>query len=275
MPNIEAIVKCLDTYLNNSDKINLTASEANCILETNKLLNNNSNSGKPLRTLLRKGLLPHAFQEGSVWKIPHSKSSTRINNVNITSKPKKQPEVEISFVEIEEYLMTLNNYKKASDIDKIVPDRIGIYAIRIRDINLLEKEFRIDLDNRKHDLMYIGIASKSLRKRFLKQELRAKGHGTFFRSLGAILGYTPDKGSLSTKKNKNNYKFSEQNESDIIKWINANLLVNWVVCETDIDKIETMLIKKHIPLINIEKNPLAHPLVVSKRKNCRDIACSY
>ncbi len=44
----------------------------------------------------------------------------------------------------------------------------------------------------------------------LGNELRARGHGTFFRSLGAVLGYLPPKGSLKGKSNQNNYTFQKK-----------------------------------------------------------------
>ena len=46
----------------------------------------------------------------------------------------------------------------------------------------------------------MALPLKDLNKRMLKQELRSKGHGTFFRSIGAVLGFRPDKGSLNIKK---------------------------------------------------------------------------
>ena len=85
--------------------------------------------------------------------------------------------------------MNLKDFKNCSSIDNLVPNSPGIYCLKIKDINSLPKEFAKILSERNHNIIYIGIASKSLKKRFLDQELRAKGHGTFFRSIGAILGF--------------------------------------------------------------------------------------
>ena len=100
--------------------------------------------------------------------------------------------------------------------------RQGLYCIRIKNVHLLPEPFGTILLERGHDILYIGIASENLYNRFLNQELRAKGHGTFFRSMGAVLGYKPPKGSLIEKRNKKNYKFSKTDELKIIGWINEN-----------------------------------------------------
>ncbi|SJL30493.1 hypothetical protein PGIN_ATCC49417_01171 [Porphyromonas gingivalis] len=77
------------------------------------------------------------------------------------------------------------------------------------------------------------------------QELFAKGHGTFFRSLGALLGHRPEKGSLVGKKNQKNYRFPKRDEQKIAKWIIDNLAVNWIELEEDVRPfIEKYLIEK-------------------------------
>ncbi len=173
---------------------------------------------------------------------------------------------------LEKALMNEKNFKNASDIDNLVPNVSGLYCIRISDTNKLPKPFNTFLANRQHNIIYIGIATESLNKRFLNQELRANGHGTFFRSIGAVLGYRPPKGSLATKANKRNYKFSQTDEQKIIKWINDNLIVNWVEFTGDFETIETELIIKHRPLINLAKNPSALQLLSDLRKECVQIA---
>lgn len=173
---------------------------------------------------------------------------------------------------IEKMLMNEKNFKKASSIDNLVPHNSGLYCIRISDINKLPKPFNTFLSERQHNIIYIGIATESLNKRFLNQELRANGHGTFFRSIGAVLGHRPPKGSLTTKANKRNYKFSQTDEQKIIKWINENLQVNWVEFSGDFESLETGLITKYRPLINLAKNPSALQLLSDLRKECVKIA---
>lgn len=80
MPDIEAIIKYLDVYIENHDYEFLYAPDANKILSKKGLLNDDeTNSGKPLRVYLRKGLLPHALQATNrTWVIPHSQSYDKL-----------------------------------------------------------------------------------------------------------------------------------------------------------------------------------------------------
>jgi hypothetical protein len=194
----------------------------------------------------------------STPKSNNAKSSGRGNS-------KKNSSVLDHFMNEEEFVL-------AGEIDNKIPDNPGLYCIRIKDISKLPAEFAKEMKRRNHNVLYVGIATTSLKKRFLGQELRARGHGTFFRSLGAILGYTPPKGSLHNAANKNNYKFSFSDERKIINWINESLIVSWIQTENDHGSIETELIYELKPLINIAKNPFSFRMVQEKRDRCRRIA---
>ncbi|TKD66534.1 GIY-YIG nuclease family protein [Flavobacterium sp. ASW18X] len=154
-----------------------------------------------------------------------------------------------------ETLMKPKSFKAIPKVENKVPDRPGLYCMRIVDPTSLIPLFADVLRQRNHNIIYIGLASKSLKKRFLGQELRAKGHGTFFRSLGAVLGFTPEKGSLVGKKNQKNYKFSYKDQAAIIDSINENFIVNWVEVDGNIDAIENELLKTYLPLLNLAGNP--------------------
>ena len=270
---MKEIIDYIDKYLTQNNLQQVCAIKANEILaKVGILKDSNDRPGKPLRDILRKKQIPHAFQEnGRNWMIPKSSNSTK----SIISKPQiKIQQLEnkqIANQNISE-LFDNNNFKKADLIDNQVPDKPGIYCIKIINPNNLPVPFREHLMGRNHDIIYIGIASKSLRKRFLNQELRAKGHGTFFRSIGAILSYRPEKGSLIGKANTRNFKFSSKDEIEIIRWINNNLKVNWIEVDNNFDEIETDLILKHLPLINLSKNPKALAELSSLRSECVKIA---
>lgn len=180
----------------------------------------------------------------------------------------------INVTPLEKHLMDKNNFKKAAFIDSLVPNDPGLYCIQISNISKLPAPFDEHLKTRNHNIIYIGIASQSLQKRFLNQELRASGHGTFFRSIGAVLGFRPEKGSLIAKTNKRNYKFRSDDEKQIINWINNNLIVNWTVFNGDFEKVETELIQKYCPLLNIAKNPRALRDLLKLRAECVKIANS-
>jgi hypothetical protein len=178
----------------------------------------------------------------------------------------------INFDEVETILLDHVSFTDAGLIDNKVPDEPGFYCIKIKDSSMLPEPFASSLEKRKSNIVYMGLASKSLQKRFLGQELRAKSHGTFFRSLGAVLGYKPPIGSLKNKRNKRNYKFNKEDENQIINWINKNLIVNWVTCNSDLNEIETQLIEKYTPLFNISKNPKKLSEIIGRRNECVDIA---
>lgn len=170
-----------------------------------------------------------------------------------------------------------NSFVPANNINEtILPETTGIYCIKVMDVNNsgFYGEFQEIFLEYKNPIIYIGKSDKSTLKKRLFQELRAENHGTFFRSLGAILGYLPPKGSLKTKKNKRNYKFSESDELSIINWINTYLEVSWVEISKNISEIEKELIKLHTPLLNIKDNPSSLQALKDMRKYCREFANS-
>ena len=147
----------------------------------------------------------------------------------------------------------------------MVPDVPGLYCIKLRKgVRLPAKFGKV----RENGVIYIGQASTSLNRRFWKQELNHHGAATFFRSIGAMLGYLPPKGSLAGKSTRN-YRFSSEDTEAIRNWIRQSLLVNFVVVEpSSIDDIEEALIRKYCPLVNIAKNPAASAELSAARDNC-------
>jgi hypothetical protein len=220
----------------------------------------------------------HLFdRDGSMVSLKDQKGTPQKNtSVQIkmdepieSTKPMKDIE------EIEKELLEESNFKSVDEIDDLIPYTTGLYAIRIKKGAVLPEPFNEELDKRDHNIIYIGIATKSFKRR-LNQELRAKGHGTFFRSMGAVLGYCPPAGSLIDKKNKRNYKFSVEDAQKIISWFNENLLVNWVEVDDKkmIEEAENYLIPKYAPLINLDKNPKALQELSMLRKKCVEVANS-
>jgi hypothetical protein len=107
----------------------------------------------------------------------------------------------------------------------------------------------------------------------LRNELRGRGHGTFFRSIGAVLGFRPPAGSLADKTNKQNYSFAKPDRDAIVEWINANLEVSWIQLPVpELRAVEKALIFKHSPLLNLDGNPLALTRLDELRVLCRQIA---
>lgn len=171
-------------------------------------------------------------------------------------------------------LLARDAFRSASDVDGEVPDLPGLYAIRIKDASYLPSPYGEAAVARGTDLLYLGQATRrTLRRRFVDNELRGKGHGTFFRSIGAVLGYRPPVGSLIGKANPRNYRFSLADTDEIIDWINRHLEVSWVALDVDdIHQSEVALIRAHRPLLNLRDNPAAIPELSALRRACAVIA---
>lgn len=221
----------------------------------------NIDSGK-FESLIRSGRI-----QGS------SKIITQKQRIKESSALKKPIEEHLAINLLDEKLIN-GNFTSAGDLDsKDSLDSKGFYCIKTKEKAALPPRYQRHLKKNNPRIIYIGKAENAtLRKRFLGQELRARGHGTFFRSLGAVLEYTPEPGSLLNYRNKNNYKFSPKNENEIINWINCNLEVNWVSYNGDF-AIEADLIKKYKPLLNDTHNPSRLPELREDKANCRSIAC--
>jgi hypothetical protein len=255
------------------------ANKALVAKEIAKTLNENSwytkKDGSAIESgqiLLRVKNYAHLFvKSGNLISL---KSETGIVVVPALPKVRQQKASQIvgSSVLIVKVLMNPKNCKTIASCEQNIPDKPGLYCIRITRPDVLAKPLAEVLKDREHDIVYIGLASQSLKKRFLGQELRAKGHGTFFRSLGAVLGYKPESGSLVEKINQNNFRFSCSDEKKIIKWIEDNLVINWVEIKDNLNGIENNLIKEYLPLLNIASNPGALDLVRQLREECKSVA---
>ena len=155
----------------------------------------------------------------------------------------------------------LNNGEK-------VPEIPGLYCIKLKE----GAKFPTDYGKiQKDGIIYIGIASKSLKERLWEEELNHQRPATFFRSIGAMLGFLPPKGSLIGKKNTRNYKFSIEDTEKIKTWMNQSLLVSFVQLKESkekIEEIEKLLIKKFSPLVNIEHNENKSKALIEARAKC-------
>jgi hypothetical protein len=178
-----------------------------------------------------------------------------------------------SVADVERSLLDPKRFQSAAVIDEQVPDQFGLYAIRVRDVAVLPETYRALAERRGSTLIYLGEATgQTLRNRFLHKELRGRGHGTFFRSIGAVVGFRPPIGSLIGKGNQRNYRFSPTDNAAIVKWINGNLEVSWAAFDDSVHTAEVALIRKHTPLLNLRDNPRALPELSALRALCCQIA---
>jgi hypothetical protein len=169
-------------------------------------------------------------------------------------------------------LVKSDAFRPAGTIDADVPVGPGIYAINLRTYSSLPEPFEGLLASRPSRLVYIGKAT-SLNSRMLRNELRGRGHGTFFRSIGAVLGFRPLAGSLTDKVNKQNYSFPKPDREAIVEWVNTNLEVSWIELPLDeVRSVEKALITERTPPLNLDGNPLALVELNALRVQCRRIA---
>jgi hypothetical protein len=70
----QQIINFLDENLTKEKRFSYSAVEANALLSQAGILrDSDSRPGKPLRDILRAGKIPHAYQVGKNWVIPHSR----------------------------------------------------------------------------------------------------------------------------------------------------------------------------------------------------------
>lgn len=163
---------------------------------------------------------------------------------------------------------------RAKDAGEHARAQPGIYAIFVDKPATLGPELGNLLLKRKSSLLYIGVASESLRSRLIRQDFRGKGKSTFFQSIGAIWGYRPPAGSLGTSSAS--YRFDIAVSERIVERIEAHLYARWItdLGELSLADAERYAIREHRPILNIRHNPKPSPALKRLRAECRRIARS-
>jgi hypothetical protein len=155
----------------------------------------------------------------------------------------------------------------------VTPAEPGFYSIFIDGPENLSLPFREILRQRNTRLIYIGVASVSLFKRLVEQDLQHKSPSTFFRGIGAVLGYRPIRGSLIGKGNQNNYKFSAVDTAKIDTWNREHLSVRFVQVDTAAHpSAERSAISRNCPILNTTHNSECVRELAELRSLCRLIA---
>ncbi len=196
------------------------------------------------------------------------------NSISNEEKPTttlKPSATQKSFTTKKEDPFSETKFQDFSDLSENTLDKTGLYCIRLKDNSQLPDRYQNILNNRKHRIIYIGKAQgQSLRNR-LSQEIYHTNPGTFFRSIGAALNYSPIPEHLKGKRNQKNYKFSSIDTNSISNWLLKNTEFSIVEVQGDFS-IEDELIKKYCPLLNDKSNPLRLSELREDRKKCREIA---
>jgi hypothetical protein len=160
--SITQIIKHLDDYLTHSVRQSIEPVEANALLKkAGLLLDSKDRPGKPLRDLLRKGQLPHAFQiggKGSGWTIPHSsKRNTAPSNystdkLTVKTVVKKQPKQNTTVtVDISQVKQQLEKARL-----KYKPDNVKYLMIAEAPPDSLDRFFYYE-NVHQHDYLFLGV----------------------------------------------------------------------------------------------------------------------
>jgi hypothetical protein len=152
-----------------------------------------------------------------------------------------------------------------SDAEPLLPKSPGKYAFFVEELELLPDAFASDELTRPFPrLIYIGKADASLSTRVWYEECQHRRPGTFFRSVGAMLGFRSPKGGR-------NYEFTKEDKQLVIGWIAKNLRVAWdsdgsVGSHFDSEQV---LIRRFEPLLNLQGNPRKFAELSKLRALCR------
>lgn len=178
---MSAITKFIDDYLTKSGRANIDPVEANDLLAKAGILKDSKDRpGKPLRDLLRKGQLPHAFQaggKGSSWTIPHSsKRKNAISNYSSTNQQTKKVAT-VKPTKATETTTDISQLKKQLENarQKYKPETVKYLLVAEAPPDSLERFFYYD-NVRQHDYLFLGVAEALYPK--LKEQFLLSGRSS-------------------------------------------------------------------------------------------------
>lgn len=207
-----------------------------------------------------------------IYKISEPNNTQRHQSCQVSKRQAREVEAtddQHNYTLFEKDLVK-GNFLSVNAIDSSqIPQTPGLYCIKIRKgVRFPHNYGKIRDDG----IIYIGKASKSLRSRLWEEELKHKRPATFFRSIGAMLGFLPPIDYLYGRTSRN-YKFCDSDECQIRKWMDCSLFVNFIQVEPDkLGSIEKAFIRNYAPLVNIQHNPNASDYIKAARKRCVDHA---
>lgn len=157
------IIEYIDDYLSRTGLSYIDPVEANAILEKAGILRDSKvRPGKPLRDLLRKGQLPHAFQsggKGSSWLIPHS-SKLQATSLKYRSS-NEPPKRIISTASQANSALTIDIAQLQKQLErarlKYKPEIVKYLLIAEAPPDSIERFFYYD-NVHQHDYLFLGIA---------------------------------------------------------------------------------------------------------------------
>lgn len=178
---MSTIKKFIDDYLTKSGKADIDPVEANALLAKAGILKDSKDRpGKPLRDLLRKGQLPHAFQaggKGSNWTIPHSsKGKSSVSNYS-SAKQQTKKATTVKSTKTAEMTTDISQLKNQLEKarQKYKPETVKYLLVAEAPPDSLERFFYYD-NVRQHDYLFLGVAEALYPK--LKEQFLLSGRSS-------------------------------------------------------------------------------------------------
>ena len=162
-----------------------------------------------------------------------------------------------------EELESYTPFNPKTDDQSLIADCPGLYAILLRPGSSLPQcevsytPCKITYLGQEYELVYVGISTKSLRKRDYQTHFNGNnaGRSTLRKSIGSLMGL---KKTYRSEKEKSEWnpkiKFVEKDEEKLSEWMEANLLL---LFRTDINPgaKEKEMIAILNPPLNLKDNP--------------------
>lgn len=160
-----------------------------------------------------------------------------------------------------------------ADAVQTTPDAPGLYSLHASREGL--DQIGLMGHSPEHPI-YVGLASKSLKKRDTRQHFasRATGSSTVRRTLAALLAdemeFVPVPRGTNSPRSKWKLK-TEAQETALTEWMRDHLtLAVWECSDgTDLDAIETVIVKAWRPPLNQAKNPDKWQHLLERREEMR------
>lgn len=202
----------------------------------------------------------------------------------IDQKNKQITEINIAKIEMPKKVKEKSDYSNTNTTNKFelfdpkkhdlnhIPDIPGNYIVCLKKGSGLPDigEKCIMKKYQEINVIYTGIAGKSLRKRDYKQHFTGNnaGSSTLRKSLGSMFGYTKiarDKDSSNGKT-----KFKDTDETILSDWMKSNLVL-YFKSNQQPDILENELIQEYNPPLNLSKN--SNVINLKFRKKLSELRC--
>ncbi len=176
----------------------------------------------------------------------------------INKKDYRQPEIKketIAFPSTESKNLKFKRFDPKLDSEFDIPNLPGNYIICLKpNSKLPDSDFTFEtLEFNSLDVIYTGIAGKSLRKRDFKQHFTGNnaGSSTLRKSLGSLFCYKKVPRDKDPSNGKT--KFGLTDEIELSNWMKENLIL-FHAENNNPDSNELTLINKYNPPLNLSKN---------------------